>query len=163
MTTPEKYGPQLSWTNIIASVVMIAVLVTGGYKIIESEFDYVRQSSAASFADLNKQIMQNRADIAKVRDEYLTLREHSANQQGDSDVNIALRNRLSTLEAQQHDLIAHQAHVPVEGKEVDQLSASVDKRFELLQQQINDINRQIAASVLQSGTPIHPAPPLLSR
>jgi hypothetical protein len=66
------------------------------------------------------------------------------------------RSRLTILEAEQKQLIAHAAHNPVEAKEVDQLSGSVDKRIELLQQQINDINRQIAASVLQNGYPSHP-------
>jgi TolA-binding protein len=147
-------GPQLTWSNIVATIAVLCVMAAGAYKIVESEFEFVRSSSGASVAQLTAQIIQNRHDIEKIRDEYLSLREHASSQASqDSDIGM-IKSRLFTLEAEQRGLIGRAAHVPVESKEVDQLSSSVDKRIDLLQQQINDINRQIAASVLQKATPL---------
>jgi hypothetical protein len=79
------------------------------------------------------------------------LREHAAYQHEQENINAAFRTRLTALETEQRSLIGHAAHDPVEGKQVDTLSAAIDKRFDATQQQINDINRQIAASILQPG------------
>lgn len=156
----EASGPQLTWTNVVATIAVICVIAGGGYKIVESQFDYVRQSSDASFLDISKQIQENRADIKNIRDGYLTLREHNSFKQALDDSLVAVGSRLTVLETEQRELLGHSAHSPVEAKEVDQLSISVDKRFELIQQQINDINRQIAASILQNGIPAQ-RPPLV--
>jgi hypothetical protein len=149
-------GPQLTWANVFVAIGVICVMVGGAYKIIEVQFDFVKQSSDASFSELSKQIALNRLDIERTRTEYLSLREHNAFQEAIQGTLSGLRARVSVLEVDQKELIGRAAHSPVEAKEVDALSGSVDKRIELLQQQINDINRQIAASVLQNGYPQHP-------
>jgi uncharacterized small protein (DUF1192 family) len=144
-------GPQLTWANVFVAIGVICVMVGGAYKIIEGQFESVKIFSDASFADLNKQIALTRHDIEKTRDEYLSQRLFDEYKAGLEPSLSAFRSRLAALEAEQRDLIAHAAHSPVESKEVDGLSSSVDKRIELLQNQINDINRQIAASILENG------------
>lgn len=160
MAAPEQTyasaGPQLTWTNVVATIVAICVIAGGAYKIIEVQFDAVRQTSETAIAELNRQIALNRLDIERTRTEYLALREYEATQLGLRDNLSTVHIRLTSLENQQRDILLHAAHSPVEAKEVDQLSSSVDKRLELMQQQLNDINRQIAASILQNSIPSHP-------
>lgn len=152
-------GPQLTWTNVIATIAVIAVLSGGGYKIIEAQFEYVRQSALTTATDLAKQIEQNRHALELIQTQYLTLREHLASQHEQSVINESFTSRFIALENQTHELVSHGARMPIESREVDQLSAAIDKRFDAAQQQINDINRQIAASILQPGFP-HVAVPL---
>jgi hypothetical protein len=142
-------GPQLTWSVVIASVGAFCVLAGGGYTIIQNQFN-------AS----DRRIDAHEKALEAIRTQYLSLREHVAFQREQESINTAATARLNVLETAQRELIAHQAHVPVEGKEVDILAASIDKRFEAAQQQINDINRQIAASILiQPQGYAHPATP----
>jgi hypothetical protein len=134
-------GPQLTWSTVIAAIGVLAVIAGGAYQIVETQF-----------TDQAKQTDLIRRELEQVREQYLTLREHIAYQQEQKTVNESVGARLTFLEVGHRDLLAHGARTPVEAKEVDGLSASVDKRIDLLQQQLNDINRQIAASVLQGFT-----------
>jgi hypothetical protein len=142
-------GPQLTWSVVIASVGAFCVLAGGGYTIIQNQFNAT-----------DKRIEIHEKALESIRAQYLSLREHIAFQREQEAINTAVTARLNVLESGQRELISHAARVPVEGKEVDILSASIDKRFEAAQQQINDINRQIAASILiQPQGYAHPAPP----
>jgi hypothetical protein len=133
----------------------MCVLVAGGYTIIQNQFDFVRQSSKQANEDMLRQIEQIRHEIELTRSEYLSLREHAAYKQEQENANNAFRSRISSLEGVERDLLSHAAHNPVEAKEVDVFAAATDKRFEAVQQQINDINRQIAASILAPGGVLH--------
>jgi hypothetical protein len=133
----------------------MCVLAAGGYTIVENQFDFVRQSSRQTNEDLLKQIEQIRHEIELIRSEYLSLREHAAYKQEQENANNAYRSRITSLEGVERDLLSHAAHNPVEAKEVDVFAAATDKRFEAVQQQINDINRQIAASILTPGGVLH--------
>jgi hypothetical protein len=155
VVTSEAKPPQLTWTNIIATVAVMCVMAGGGYKIFSSELEYTSQLSKTRTDDLLKQIELTRADIALIRKDYLSLREHAAYQQEQENANNAFRSRINSLEAVERDLLSHAAHSPVEAKEVDVLAAAIDKRFDAVQQQINDINRQIAASILTPGGVLH--------
>jgi hypothetical protein len=151
-------GPQLTWTNVVATVGVICVLSAGGYTIVQNQFSFVQQSARQTNEDILKQVELSRHEIELVRAQYLSLREHVAYQHEQEIINTGFVARLTALENVQRDLLAHAAHNPVESKEVDGLSISVDKRIELVQQQINDINRQIAASVLQGFAIPHQPP-----
>lgn len=152
--------PQLTWTNILATIGVICVMAGGGYTIVQNQFEYVRQSARQTNDDLVKQIELVRHEIELIHSQYLSLREHSANLQEQENANNAFRARLTVQETVQRELLSHSAHSPVEAKEVDVLSAAIDKRFDAVQQQINDINRQIAASILTPGASLHlPQPP----
>jgi hypothetical protein len=146
-------GPQLTWTNVVATIAVIAVLSGGGYKIIEAQFEYVRQSASAMDANLFKEIELNRRSLELIHSDYLTLREHIAYQHEQEVINATFTSRFVALENVQRDLVAHGAHAPIEAREVDQLATAIDKRFDAAQQQINDINRQIAASILPGYSP----------
>jgi hypothetical protein len=135
--------PQPTWAVVIAAAGVLCLVVGGGYAIIQNQFK-----------TMDDKIESNRRDIGLA----LSLREHAAYQHEQEGVNTQLRARLVALENEQRELLGHAAHNPVESKEVDGLSASVDKRIELVQQQINDINRQIAASVLQGFAAPHLPP-----
>ena len=59
-----------------------------------------------------------------------------------------LRGQLHDLEERQIQIIAKSAHEPVEKLTVDANDAASDKRIDLIQSQITDINRQIAAALI---------------
>lgn len=141
-------APQLTWTNIVATIAVMCVMAGGGYKIVASEMEFQKELLESSDDNLRRQIDQNKHDIELLRAEYLSLREHIAYQREQTTLNDSFKNRLLVLETGQKDLIAHTAHTPVEAKELEIMRDSIDKRFEGAQQQINDINRQIAASIL---------------
>jgi hypothetical protein len=148
--------PQLTWTNVVATVGVICVLSAGGYTIVQNQFAFVRQSALQTNEDVLKQIELSRHEIELIRSQYLSLREHNAYLHEQETINQAFRTRITTDEGTLREILGRMAHTPVESKEVDGLSASVDKRIDLVQQQINDINRQIAASVLQGFATPHP-------
>jgi hypothetical protein len=130
---------------MVGTIVAICVIASGGYAIIEAQFEFVRQSAAVNVTDLQKQIDH----LLRDQNKYLALREFAASQHEQEVVNASFIARFIALETAQRDIISHGARSPVESTTVDVLSASIDKRFEAAQQQINDINRQIAASILQ--------------
>ena len=77
-------------------------------------------------------------------------------------VEAELKARLSLIEAQQTNILSKMAHDPVEAKTFEAVSKATDDRVTLLQNSINDINRQIAAVVfgIDNGIPRKPlAPP----
>lgn len=138
-------GPQLTWSVVISAIGAFCVLTGGGYTIIQNQFNAVA-----------RRIDTNEKDIQRFELHYLTLREHAAFQREQEAINIAVADRIKALETAQREIISHSARSPIESREMDQLSSAFDKRFEGMQQQINDINRQIAASIL-----LHPSPPAL--
>jgi hypothetical protein len=133
-------SPQLTWSVVIAAIGAFCILAGGGYTIIQNQFN-----------SSDKRIDANLKETELIRREYLSLREHLAFQHELGTVNDSFKARFIALETAQRELVSRQARTPVEGKEVDVLSAAIDKRFDAMQQQINDINRQIAASILQPG------------
>jgi hypothetical protein len=155
MAIPGTKSPELTWTNITASIGVMCVMAAGAYAIIENQFAFVQESARQTNENLLKQIELSRHEIELIHSQYLSLREHIAYQQEQSNVNISFAGRINTLETVTRDLLARSAHSPVEAKEVDVFSAATDKRFDAVQQQINDINRQIAASILTPGGVLH--------
>jgi hypothetical protein len=129
-------GPQLTWSVVIAGILAFCALSAGFFTIVQGQFN-------AS----DRRIEANEREIEK----RLTLREHLAYLQEQKTVNESFIVRLSVLETEQRSLIAHAARNPIEAREVDQLSAAFDKQIAAMRSQIDDINRQIAASILQPG------------
>lgn len=83
----------------------------------------------AQFDSINTQIALLRHDTEQLRD--------------------ALTARILVLEAEQRDILSHAAHSPVEAQQVNDLSHSMDARMQTMQGQIDDINKQIAASIVR--------------
>jgi hypothetical protein len=149
MVDGSNGGPQLTWSVVIAGILAFCALSAGFFTIVQNQFNAQ-----------DRRIDTHERALELIRAQYLSLREHSAFQHEQEVASASVLARLGVLETAQRELIAHAAHVPVEGKEVDILSQSIDKRFEAAQQQINDINRQIAASILvQPQGYAHPQPP----
>jgi predicted nucleic acid-binding Zn-ribbon protein len=146
-------APQLTWVNIIATLGVVCVLVGGGYAIIEGQFDSVQKSSSVTFTDISRQIQQSRTDIEKIREEYFTLREQKLSDEVIRRTVTDLQARLTVLEVGQRDLVAHAAHSPVEAQQVFDLSHAMDARIATMQGQIDDINKQIAASIIPRMSP----------
>ena len=156
-------GPQLTWTSVVLTAGVVFAAVGGGYAIVQNQFSFVRQLSDANFADISKQIAANTADITRIREEFLTLREHRAFEEAQQGSLTAMRARLTVLEAEEKDIIAHAAHTPVEAREIDQLSAKIDALILSMQNEINDVNRQIAASLISKDAPSTQHPQLLPK
>ena len=73
----------------------------------------------------------------------------SQNQFANTDKTMAdLSRRLAIVEAAQANLSTKLAHDPVEAKTFEAVSVATDKRIDLIQAQITDINRQIAAALI---------------
>ena len=71
------------------------------------------------------------------------------NQFSNTDKTISdLGRRLAIAEATQAIIISKQAHDPVEDSTFQAVSKATDDRVTLLQNQITDINRQIAAALI---------------
>jgi len=88
----------------------------------------------------------------------------SQNQFANTDKTISdIGRRLAIVEATQAMLITKLAHDPVEDKTFQAVSKATDDKILLLQNQITDINRQIAAALIiidnNAGT-IRRNPPL---
>jgi DNA-binding transcriptional regulator GbsR (MarR family) len=137
-------APQLTWATIFTALGVFCVMVAGGYAIIEGQFDSVQKSSTVTFENFSRQIQQNRSDIERIREEYFTVREEILLEDVISDI----KKQIKTLEDGQRDLISHAAHSPVEAQQVVDLSHSIDARIATMQGQIDDINKQIAASII---------------
>lgn len=61
---------------------------------------------------------------------------------------VELRDRLTAVERKQVEIIEKLAHDPVEARTFQAVSDATDKRIDLIQAQITDINRQIAAALI---------------
>jgi len=73
----------------------------------------------------------------------------SQNQFANTEKTISdLGRRLAIVEATQSTLITRLAHDPVEDKTFQAVSKATDDKILLLQNQITDINRQIAAALI---------------
>jgi hypothetical protein len=73
----------------------------------------------------------------------------SQNQFANTDKTISdLGRRLAIVEATQATLITKLAHDPVEDRTFQAVAKATDDRITLLQNQITDINRQIAAALI---------------
>ena len=76
-----------------------------------------------------------------------------------------LGERITILEREQRDMLGRLAHDPVEKATMDAIISATDKRMDLFQSQITDINRQIAAALIiidansQAGKKSVPLPP----
>jgi hypothetical protein len=73
----------------------------------------------------------------------------SQNQFANTDKTIAdIGRRLAIVEATQAALVPRLAHEPVEDKTFQAVAKATDDKILLLQNQITDINRQIAAALI---------------
>jgi hypothetical protein len=131
-----KGGPELSWQTIVGALSAVAILGAAGWTVFQTQF-----------ANIEKELVTDRAQIAALRtdlDKYLTIREHNGYRAGVDNRVGDLDRRVVVLEAAQ----ARAAREPVEAKTFEAVSKATDDRVTLLQNQLNDVNRQIAAALV---------------
>jgi uncharacterized protein HemX len=150
----SKGGSELSWQTIVGALSAVAILGAAGWTIFQTQF-----------ANIEKELATDRARAEELQaslDKYLTIREHNG-YRADVDNRVGdLDRRVVVLEASQ----AKAAREPVEAKTFEAVSKATDDRVTLLQNQLNDVNRQIAAALviidqnrgLSRGSPL-PLPP----
>lgn len=84
--------------------------------------------STSQFSNVYKAIDENRFELVRRETE--------------------LKGRVALIEAQQLAMLSRLAHDPVEDRTFQAVAKATDDRINLLQNQISDINRQIAAALI---------------
>jgi len=125
--------PQLSWTTIVGAVIIVGLLNSAQWIVAQTQF-----------ANVEKTETYDRQSF----DKYLTKAEHKAYLDGIQLHLEGLSARVTTLEKQQTDTFSRLAHDPVEDRTFQAVIVATDKRIDLIQAQITDINRQIAAALI---------------
>jgi len=136
MANEKNSGPELSWQTIVGAITAIALLSAAQWTIFQNQFASVEKTETTDRAQL--------ADLRAALDKYLTIREHTEYRSGVVAQNDDMMRRLAVLETSQ----AKAAHDPVEKPTFEAVAKATDDRITLLQNQITDINRQIAAALV---------------
>ncbi len=136
----EKGGPELSWQTIVGALTAVALLGAAQWTIFQTQFSNVEKTAAADRA----QVEILKAGMAT----YLTLREHGEYRDAVGGRLDDLRRRVMVLESAKDSIIGKLAHDPVESGTFQAVAKATDDRVTLLQNQITDINRQIAAALI---------------
>jgi hypothetical protein len=132
---------QRSWTNIGVGAAIAVSFVAAGWTIFQNEFSSIKETATADR-------IQTARDIAEIKDNYLTKAEHRAYSGGVAEQLSGIRLRLVSLETMLTAIQPRLAHDPVEDRTFQAVSIASDKRIDLIQAQITDINRQIAAALI---------------
>src|ERR1700680_3583284 len=131
---------KLSWQTIVGAGVVVGLMTAAQGTIFQNEFSSVKETAAA-----------DRSHVAELKitfDKYLTKAEHEAYLAGVKTDITTIREAISTIQRIQGERATKLAHDPVEQKTVDAINSAIDKRIDLIQSQITDINRQIAAALI---------------
>ena len=136
----EKGGPELSWQTIVGALTAVGILAAAQWTIFQTQFANVDKAASADRA----QVEALKAALAN----YLTLREHGEYRDAVAGRLDDLRHRVMVLEASKDSIISKLAHDPVESGTFQAVAKAADDRVTLLQNQITDINRQIAAALI---------------
>ena|ERR1700685_3533027 len=144
-----KGGPELSWQTVIAALTAVAILGSAQWIISQTQLSSLKETATADRAQV--------AELKASLDKYLTVREHNQYRDEVKDQVETLRGRTSVLEA----TASRAAREPVEKETFNAVSKATDDRVTLLQNAINDVNRQIAAVVFgQQDVPRRSPSPL---
>jgi chromosome segregation ATPase len=147
--------PRLSWATIVGAISVVGLMTAAQWVIFQNEFSDVRETIAANHNQAATELSSNKADIILRETElksdfgkYLTKDEHLAYLDGIKAQLTALQARVLTLETELSGATARLAHDPVEDRTFQATVSAADKRVDLIQAQITDINRQIAAVLI---------------
>ena len=134
--TNGKGGPEFSWQTIVGVLTAVALVWGAQWTIFQTQFANVEKVASADRAQITELKVQ--------LDKYLMIREHDEYRKGVTTQIDDLLRHIVVLEAAQ----AKSAHEPVEAQTFQAVSKATDDRVTLLQNSINDINRQIAAALI---------------
>jgi len=129
--------PQLSWMTVISMIGLVALLFGGSWAVFQTQFANVEELIKTDRA-------QSVSNFNELKNELIVLRGAITGEKRFEE----LLKRVDTQEQRILDIIAKSARNPVEGGEVTALVSAIDKRLDVVQAQIADINRQIAAAIL---------------
>jgi hypothetical protein len=141
--TPSQ-SPHFTWANIATTLMLAVTLAAAGWTIFQTQFSNVEKTATADR-------IQTAHDIAELKtnfDKYLTTAEHKAYIGGIADQLSGISLRLVSLETTLTAIQPRLAHDPVEDRTFQATVIASDKRIDLIQAQIQDINRQIAAALI---------------
>jgi formyltetrahydrofolate hydrolase len=142
--TQKAGDPQISWQTIVGAVAIVGLMNSALWVVMRTQFENVDKTEAYDRAEFDK---------------YLTKAEHQAYLVGIQARLEGLSARVTTLEKQQTDTFSKLAHDPVENRTFQVESDALDKRINLIQSNIDDLNRQIAAVVAVDNAATIKAPP----
>jgi hypothetical protein len=134
----DQGGDQkLSWGTVVIVAGVIVPLIGGSWAVFQTQFANMQLQITIDRQQNAEAIKELKADITAIRREYTDEKRFDE----------ALR-RLDGMSNRMLDLAGKAARNPVERDEVVALIGALDKRQEVTQAQIADINRQIAAAIL---------------
>jgi hypothetical protein len=126
---------------------------------VNREIDLVNKTTAATFASLDNEIDKVNVTLrTNLTSTYIPRTEFEQFQLRFD----AIRAQITLLGDRQADLVGRSAREPVERATIEAINAAVDKQIAIIQGQISDINRQIAAALIiidsNSNTTKHAVP-----
>jgi len=117
-----------SWATISVGAAVAASFVAAGWTIFQNEFTSIKETATADRNQTSIYYNANKDELVRVTAE--------------------LKARLTALEERQAMIISKMAHDPVEDRTFQAVIAAFGKQLDQTQQQIADINRQIAAAII---------------
>jgi hypothetical protein len=123
-----KGDVSLSWMTVVGAISVAGLVAGAGWTIFQNEFANVKETATEDRRQVADYYNSNKDDLNRAKAE--------------------IGRRLDVLENQMAAMAPRLAHDPVEQKTVDAINAATDKRIDLIQAQITDINRQIAAALI---------------
>lgn len=138
--------------NLVGATTIVALLFGGSWTVFQTQFSSVDKTIVALRDDTGKKFDALDGQISKIND---TLRSDIASNLISRNEFIQFQYRFESA-ARQNDetrerlntLSARSAHTPVEKETIDAVVIALDKQIQLVQGQIIDINRQIAAALI---------------
>lgn len=133
----NESDPQISWMTIVGAVAVVGLMCGGQWVVSQTQFAHgadVQRTMREDFLTLSAKVqhdMVSRDEFAQFQDRYAAALAH-----------------VNRLDDQLVKLNSTEARDPVEKATMDAIISATDKRIDLIQAQITDINRQIAAALI---------------
>ena len=154
----EADSLERSWRAIGTAVSFVAA----GWTIFQNEFSSIKETATADRTqatvyynankdELGRREVELKAELDKIRRDFLSKDEHRAYLEGTKEQLESLRSRVSMLEVQQASNLSRLAHDPVEDRTFQAVAKATDDKINLLQNQMQsqtaDLNLQLAAAL----------------
>jgi hypothetical protein len=152
-------GPSLSITNILSVASVLILAFGGGWTLFQSQIagiqkqiDLVNEHRSEDISVILRRLDAVDTKTEKIND---TLRSDITGNLVSRNEFVQFGERFVTLKeiamktaSELSDLKSHTARNPVDKDTTDATTNAIDKRIDLIQAQITDINRQIAAALI---------------
>jgi chromosome segregation ATPase len=166
----ESYASGVSVQTIISMAVLLIMAFGGGWTLFQSQLAGIEReiADAKTAVDLQRASIGHVVDvqaaqIEKIQDTFradlsnvLVSRNQFEEFQKRFD---SLSSRVLVLEAELNQVQKDAAHHPVEQETINAIDSDFGKRIDIIQVEIQDINRQIAAALIIIDNNSTGAPP----